>query len=102
MVKRFRKNYLFVPLVALLSLVYLAFLVSSAQPGVFFSSDGGIKYIVVKQLTEGHGYKYMYLPQPQWVQQIWGNGFFPFRPPFLYPFPSGLSNHQRFFLYAIG
>jgi len=89
MVKRFRKNYLFVPLVALLSLVYLAFLVSSAQPGVFFSSDGGIKYIVVKQLTEGHGYKYMYLPQPQWVQQIWGNGFFPFRPPFLYPSPSG-------------
>jgi hypothetical protein len=83
------KNYLFVYLVFFLSLCYLAFLVSSAQPGVFFSSDGGVKYIVVKQLTEGHGYKYIYLPQPQWVQQIWGNGYFPFKPPFLYPSPRG-------------
>jgi hypothetical protein len=83
------KNYLFVYLVFFLSLAYLAFLVSSAQPGVFFSSDGGVKYIVVKQLTEGHGYKYIYLPQPQWVHQIWENGFFPFRPPFLYPSPGG-------------
>ncbi|HEV3411774.1 MAG TPA: hypothetical protein VG101_04805 [Puia sp.] len=82
-------NYRYVYLVALLSFLYLAFLLSSAQPGVFFSSDGGIKYLVVKQLTEGHGFKYMYLPQPQWVQQVWANGFFPFRPPFLYPSPDG-------------
>jgi hypothetical protein len=83
------KNDLLVYLIFFLSLCYLAFLVSSAQPGVFFSSDGGVKYIVVKQLTEGHGYKYMYLPQPQWVQQIWGNGYFPFKPPFLYASPGG-------------
>lgn len=82
-------NYRYVYLVALLSLIYLAFLVSSAQPGVFFSSDGGVKYMVVKQFAGGHGFKYMYLPQPQWVQQIWENGFFPFRPPFLYPSPKG-------------
>lgn len=82
-------NYRYVYLVALLSVLYLAFLVSSAQPGVFFSSDGGIKYLVVRQLTEGHGFKYMYLPQPQWVQAIWANGFFPIRPPFLYTSPSG-------------
>jgi hypothetical protein len=82
-------NYRFVYLVAFLSLLFLAFLLSSAQPGVFFSSDGGVKYLVVKQLTEGHGFKYMYLPQPQWVQQIWQQGFFPFRPPFLYPSPQG-------------
>jgi hypothetical protein len=82
-------NYRYVYLVALLSVLYLAFLVSSAQPGVFFSSDGGIKYLVVRQLTEGHGFKYMYLPQPQWVQTIWANGFFPIRPPFLYTSPNG-------------
>jgi len=82
-------SYRYVYLVALFSAVYLAFLVSSAEPGVFFSSDGGIKYLVVKQLTEGHGFKYMYLPQPQWVHQIWANGFFPFKPPFLYPSPAG-------------
>ena len=89
MMKGSSNNYRFVYLVALLSVLYLAFLVSSAQPGVFFSSDGGIKYLVVKQLTEGHGFKYMYLPQPQWVQQIWANGFFPFKPPFLYSSPNG-------------
>ncbi|HLI92450.1 MAG TPA: hypothetical protein VKU83_02525, partial [Puia sp.] len=83
------RNYRYVYLVAFLSVLYLAFLASSAQPGVFFSSDGGVKYIVVKQLTEGHGFKYLYLPQPGWVQQIWANGYFPFHPPFLYPSPQG-------------
>jgi hypothetical protein len=82
-------SYRYVYLVALFSAVYLAFLASSAEPGVFFSSDGGIKYLVVKQLTEGHGFKYMYLPQPQWVHQIWAHGFFPFKPPFLYPSSDG-------------
>jgi len=82
-------SYRYVYLVALFSAVYLAFLASSAQPGVFFSSDGGIKYLVVKQLTQGHGFKYLYLPQPQWVHQIWANGYFPFKPPFLYPSPDG-------------
>ena len=82
-------SYRYVYLVALFSAVYLAFLASSAQPGVFFSSDGGVKYLVVKQLTEGHGFKYIYLPQPQWVHEIWANGFFPFKPPFLYPSPDG-------------
>src|ERR1700722_13734696 len=89
MMKGSSNNYRYVYLVALLSVLYLVFLVSSAQPGVFFSSDGGIKYLVVKQLTEGHGFKYLYLPQPQWVQQTWANGFFPFRPPFLYSSPNG-------------
>jgi hypothetical protein len=72
-----------------LSLCYLTFLASTIRPGVFYSSDGGIKYMVVKQLAEGHGFKYLYLPQPQWVHTIWDNGFFPLRPPFLYPTPEG-------------
>ncbi|HTR29368.1 MAG TPA: hypothetical protein VMH27_08855 [Puia sp.] len=82
-------NYLSVYIVAFISILYLAFLVSSAQRGVFFSSDGGVKYLMVRQLSGGHGFKYMYLPQPQWVQQIWSGGFFPFKPPFLYPSPGG-------------
>lgn len=76
-------------LVALLSVVYLVYLVSSTEPGVFFSSDGGIKYLMLKQYAGGHGFKYLYLPQPQWVQQIWADGFFPFRRPFVYPSPQG-------------
>lgn len=76
-------------LILLLAILYLAYLVSSSQPGVFFSSDGGIKYIVVKQFSEGHGFKHMYLPQPLWVHETWDQGFFPFKPPFIYPSPQG-------------
>ena len=82
-------NYLPLYLVFLLSVAYLAYLVSSSQSGVFFSSDGGIKFIIVKQFIEGHGFKYMYLPQPQWVHGIWQEGFFPFKPPFIYPSAQG-------------
>jgi hypothetical protein len=71
------------------AILYLAWLVSSAQTGVFFSSDGGIKYMAVKQFAAGHGFKYLYLPQSQWVQNIWAEGYFPLRPPFVYPSPQG-------------
>jgi hypothetical protein len=82
-------NNLPVYFVFFLSVLYLAYLVSSCQPGVFFSGDGGVKYIIVKQFSEGHGFKYLYLPQPQWVHEIWQKGFFPFKPPFIYPSPQG-------------
>jgi hypothetical protein len=89
MLQPLRKKDSLVYLVGALSVIYLAFLLSSVQPGVFFDSDGAVKYIVVKQLTGGHGFKYIYLPQPQWVHQIWADGFFPMQPPFLYPSPEG-------------
>ena len=76
-------------LVYFLSLCYLVFLVSSTQPGIFFSGDGGMKFIVVKQLQTGHGFKYLYLPQPDWVHKIWQSGYFPFGSPFVYPSPNG-------------
>lgn len=89
MKKRIVIKYWYLYIVVLLSVLYLAYLVSSSEPGVFFSSDGGIKYLMLKQVAEGHGFKYLYLPQPQWVHQIWANGFFPFRRPFVYPSPQG-------------
>jgi hypothetical protein len=72
-----------------ISLCYLTFLVFSNQPGIFFSGDGGMKFMVVKQLQGGHGFKYLYLPQPEWVHGIWNSGFFPFRDPFIYHSPQG-------------
>jgi hypothetical protein len=72
-----------------LSICYLAYLASTIQPGVFYSADGGCKYMIVKQLAEGHGFKYLYLPQPRWVHNIWADGFFPLKPPFLYPSAGG-------------
>lgn len=84
-----RRPLLPVYIILALALAYLAWLVTSSQPGVFFSSDGAIKYMVVRQFTAGHGFKYLYLPQPQWVHQIWDTGYFPLRPPFIYPSPQG-------------
>jgi hypothetical protein len=87
--QRFRKGYVAIVLVAALALGYLAYLISTIPPGVFYSADAGVKYMVVKQLTEGYGFKYVHLAQPSWVQSIWQAGFFPLRPPFVYASSGG-------------
>lgn len=86
---RFHKKKIPLYLVLFLSHCYLAFLVSSVQPDVFFSGDGGMKFMVIKQIIGGEGFKYMHLPQPQWVHAIWQKGYFPFRNPFVYPSTGG-------------
>jgi hypothetical protein len=83
-----RRNGLII-LALLFSVGFLTFLASSIQRGVFFSSDGGMKYLMVKQISEGKGFKYLHTDQPAWVQSIWNEGFFPFGPPFIYPSASG-------------
>ncbi|HET6252577.1 MAG TPA: hypothetical protein VFE32_00820 [Puia sp.] len=88
-VKRLNKGYLAVILVLVVAAIYLAYLISTIPSGVFYSADGGVKYMTVKQLSEGHGFKYLYLPQPSWVQSIWQDGFFPLRAPFVYPSSHG-------------
>jgi hypothetical protein len=88
-VEKFKKGNLVVILVLLVALAYLAYLTSTISDGVFYSADGGVKYMTVKQLAEGHGFKYLYLPQPSWVQSIWQAGFFPLRAPFVYPSSGG-------------
>ena len=66
-----------------------ALLLSFIHNGVFYSADGGVKSIAIRQLTEGYGFKYLHLDQPSWVQSVWQDGFFPFRPPFFYPSAGG-------------
>ncbi len=83
------KQSRYIYLACFVSLCWLTFLVSSIRPGVFFSLDGGVKLMIVKQLNQGHGFKYIDLPQPQWVHDIWNEGYFPFRPPFAYASPKG-------------
>ncbi len=87
--QKLKKGFLPVFLVLVLALGYLAYLVSTVPRGVFYSADAGVKYMVVKQLTEGYGFKYLHLAQPSWVQSIWQAGYFPLRPPFVYPSSGG-------------
>lgn len=89
LVHRLGKGYVAVILVLVIALVFLAYLTSTIPNGVFYSADGGVKYMTVKQLAEGHGFKYLYLPQPAWVKSIWRAGYFPLRAPFVYPSSAG-------------
>jgi hypothetical protein len=54
------------------------------RPGVFFSGDGGLKYIIVKQLQNSGEYKKILSDHPQWVKEIWDQGYYPFQPAFVY------------------
>jgi hypothetical protein len=83
------KNYLLVYLVLLVSLGYLAILGRSIHEGIFYAGDQALKAMQVRQIAAGHGFKYLYLDQPEWVQSIWSAGYFPLRPPFFYPSPQG-------------
>jgi hypothetical protein len=87
--QRFNKGYRTIILVLALALSYLAYLIGTIPHGVFYSADAGVKYMAVRQLTEGYGFKYLHLAQPVWVQSIWQAGFFPLRAPFVYPSSGG-------------
>jgi hypothetical protein len=83
------KDYIVARIIFLLALIYLGILASSIQPEVFFQGDGGVKFLVIKQINAHQGFKYLDLPQPQWVREIWNKGFFPLKEPFVYSTPKG-------------
>jgi hypothetical protein len=87
--QRLDRNDVIVYGILFLSLCYFALLISFIHNGIFYSSDGGVKSITIQQLSEGYGFKYLHLTQPSWVQSIWKEGFFPLRPPFIYPSANG-------------
>jgi len=86
---RLRESNLLIYLVLFLSAVYLAFIALSIHEGIFYAGDQGIKSMIVKQIAQGHGFKYLHLPQPAWVQSIWKAGFTPLRVPSFYDSPDG-------------
>jgi len=68
---------------------YLLFLVSSSQKDVFYSGDGGLKFMMIKQICAGEDFRYISHTQPGWVEEIWAQGFFPIRKVFVFPGPQG-------------
>jgi hypothetical protein len=71
-------------LIYLAGLLYLLYLGSYIREDVFYSADGGLKFIVVRQINAGEGFQYLRIRQPGWVREIWTQGFFPLKPPFVY------------------
>ncbi len=83
------KKYFIARIIFLLAVIYLGILVSSIQPEVFFQGDGGMKFLVIKQINAHQGFKYLDLPHSQWVREIWNKGYFPMKEPFVYSTPKG-------------
>ena len=67
--------------VFIMSCLFLTVLLSTIQRDVFFSGDGGLKYLVTKQPAD---YTTLHLKTPDWVGDIWNQGFYPFKAPFVY------------------
>ena len=51
---------------------------------VFFNGDGGVKFLLARQLAGGEARLDLLLPAPDWVRDLWAQGMYPFHPPFVY------------------
>lgn len=77
------RPYKFLPkAVFVLACLLLVLLLSTIRQAVFFSGDGGLKYLVMRQ-GAGRGVSLQLKAEP-WVYDIWNKGFYPFKPPFVY------------------
>ncbi len=76
-------------LVLALGIIYTVYLLSQVQAGVFYSGDGGLKTLMVKQFAAGRFGDALALPAEPWVRQLWDEGLYPFGPPFVYDLPRG-------------
>jgi hypothetical protein len=51
---------------------------------VFFNGDGGVKFLLARQLAAGEARLDLSLPAPDWARDLWAQGMYPFHPPFVY------------------
>jgi hypothetical protein len=73
------------PLVIIsIGILFSLYLQHQTPDGIFFSGDGGLKFLLTKQLSLGKFQFDLDLPAADWVKQIWQEGFYPFKPPFAY------------------
>jgi hypothetical protein len=67
----------------LLGCAWLMGLMTAVPRGVFFSGDGGLKFLMVQQVLVGRWVAWLDLPQPSWMKDFWASGLYPFQPPFV-------------------
>ncbi|MEO5996421.1 MAG: hypothetical protein ABIN89_06820 [Chitinophagaceae bacterium] len=72
-----------------IALLFLVALLFTIKTDVFFSGDAGLKYLMIRQISEGGRYDALNLQSPGWVSDIWSNGYYPFKIPFIYDEPAG-------------
>ena len=87
-VKQQQQKFYFLPFVVLgLAICFLIVLISTIKEDVFYSGDAGLKFLMVKQVARGGSATSINLYAPLWVKQIWSQGFYPFKEPFVYGYP---------------
>jgi hypothetical protein len=59
-------------------------LVSSIGGEVFYSGDGGLKALMVRQLLDGRAVPWLALDAPPWLEALWAEGTYPFHTPFVH------------------
>lgn len=79
------EKYHWLPLIIILvGILFSLYLQSQTPDGLFFSGDGGIKFLLAQQLSSGNFRFDLNLGEAAWVSQLWQAGFYPFKPPFVY------------------
>lgn len=78
-------------LLIVLGILFSLLLVNQIPEGAYFSGDAGLKALLSQQLAQGAG-RFDLIPPPQkWVQNLWQEGLYPYRPPYAYQL-----NHRYF------
>ncbi|MFM6139797.1 MAG: LA_3751/LA_3752 family putative glycosyltransferase, partial [Sphaerospermopsis kisseleviana] len=73
------------PLLIILSgVIFSLYLLTQLTDDLYFSGDGGLKALLAQQLSSGKLRFDLNLEVPQWVDNIWNQGLYPFEPPFSY------------------
>ncbi|HEY3401905.1 MAG TPA: hypothetical protein VGK59_00880 [Ohtaekwangia sp.] len=81
-----------------LGVVYVIMLVSFAKEEIFYSEDGGVKFMMIKEYVTGDWDSKLELEPPAWAAKLWRDGLYPFRKPFVYDTPEGrISGFPPFF-----
>jgi hypothetical protein len=66
------------------ALAFSLYLVAQTRPGVFYSGDAGLKFLMTAGFASGDLSPELRLAAPPWVRELWAGGLFPFEPPFAY------------------
>lgn len=74
-------------LVLALGVLFSLYLQTLVRPNVFYSCDGGLKFLYTRQLAERGlaGLRLdLDLEEPEWVTPLWRANMYPFEPPFVW------------------
>ena len=69
---------------ALAAILFTLVLWLCTRPGVFYSGDAGLKFLMTAQFASGSLHPDLRLSAPYWVQALWGSGLYPFESPYVY------------------